>query len=719
MSDKNLQLCRFCQREIKFLYYCEDCGIACCSDCLRDDFHHHYVCQDCNSKDIEHNEAEGKRVCKECGSENVIKITQHLKACPKCHSLKILNIYEKKEELEQEFLELIKLSRAFIQPLRDVINELYLIRHSIKKARDPPIRCYHYPKMESELLALFMAVIHLIDGLQNKINSHFRHLAINKEYFFDIYNQPNSNIRIIESILDNLSSSHHEIETYIKTTTEEIYDKFEPFKNNLQFIEKVTKLFFPYTRFLRLAEDEKPVYAVRTTLTNGLDPQKKSKKSKGFLFITSFDLSFVHEYGMFKKKRELIFKAPIDDLIDIQDKGKFFKKLFIKFDYGKYEFSLPSNFIQRIIEYILLARSFQDNAAHDQEATKKLQETDLDLTNLIKFIEEGINSFFNLKCQYNKNGNIAQKKVDQRETPYDKSYVPNRAFQSVQQGYIGAQNNYAHYNNQYQPHVWPQKDMGNYYHESQNPNKSVFYGDINRGPHMRTSQFNRPEEYNYYDRNLRQQFPPDFNRNNFYSQNIYHPYRYQNYEPQTFYKPYYNQPFDNPEYSPNSADLDERNILMKKLEKEQRINSHFRPNSSNMRENLFDGPDFFERYDPMFSKNLAGKQINRDHLSKSFQSNYHSQDGMYNQRNGSFQFDEDINDKMENLKRERYSLKKTLKELEAKFERGSISEVEYFKAYKNYQKEIFSIDQKIKLMTEKVNDELFLKRNFDQKKYFS
>ena len=348
-----------------------------------------------------------------------------------------------------------------------------------------------------------------------------------------------------------------------------------------------------------------------------------------------------------------------------------------------------------------------------------MQETDLDLTNLIKFIEEGINSFFNLKCQYNKNGNIAQKKVIQRETPYDKSYVPNRAFQSVPQDYIGAQHNYAHYNNQYQPQVWPQKDMGNYYHESHNPNRSVFYGDINHGPHMRNSQFNRPEEYYSYDRNLRQPPPPDFNRNNFYSQNIYHPYRYQNYEPQAFYKPYYNQPFDNPEYSPNGADLDEKNILMKKLEREQRNNSYFRPNSSNMRDNLFDSPDFFERYDPIFNKNLAGKQLNRDHLSKSFHSNYHSQDNIYNQGNESFQFDEDINNKMDNLKKERYSLKKTLKELEAKFERGSISDVDYFKAYKNFQKEIFSIDQKIKLMTEKVNDELFLKRNFDKKKYFS
>ena len=118
MSDqKSKQTCRFCNREMNVLFYCEDCGIACCSDCLRDDFIEDFVCQDCGSKDVRYNEKEGKKVCKECGKENVHKITQHFKSCPKCHSHNVLNIYEKKEELEQKFLELIKLYLLFLLKL--------------------------------------------------------------------------------------------------------------------------------------------------------------------------------------------------------------------------------------------------------------------------------------------------------------------------------------------------------------------------------------------------------------------------------------------------------------------------------------------------------------------------------------------------------------------------------------------------------------------------
>ncbi len=241
MSDKSLQTCRFCQRTVKLAYYCEECSASCCSDCLHEEKIDYYICQDCNSKNIEIREEHGAKICKECGKENVIKITQLLKSCPKCGQKKILNIFEKKEKLEQKFLELIKQVRSFIQPIRDLINELYIIRHKINVARAPPIKCYHFPKMESDILNLFESVIYLKDNLLDKINTHFRHIAFNKEYFFDIYKQPNSNIKIIESILDNLCKSHSDINIYTKSITDEIYEKFGKYKNNLKFIEKYNK----------------------------------------------------------------------------------------------------------------------------------------------------------------------------------------------------------------------------------------------------------------------------------------------------------------------------------------------------------------------------------------------------------------------------------------------------------------------------------------------
>ena len=143
------QVCRFCQRYVQLTYYCEECGANCCSDCLHEKKVDFYTCQECNSKNIEISDSEKKKTCRDCGNENIIKVNQLLKSCPKCGSHKIINIYEKKEELEKEFLELIKNSRLFINPLREALDKLYILQQEIKNARDPPIRCYHFPKMEA------------------------------------------------------------------------------------------------------------------------------------------------------------------------------------------------------------------------------------------------------------------------------------------------------------------------------------------------------------------------------------------------------------------------------------------------------------------------------------------------------------------------------------------------------------------------------------------
>ncbi|MFX1392290.1 MAG: B-box zinc finger protein [Promethearchaeota archaeon] len=671
MSDqKSKQICRFCQREMKVIFYCEDCGVACCSDCLRDDFLEDFVCQACNSKKIQFNETEDSKVCKDCGSENVIKITQHYKSCPKCHSHRILNIYEKKEELEQKFLELIKSARIFIQPFRDVINDLYLIRHKIKQSREAPIRCFHYPKMESELLALFKQVEYTKENLLGKINTHFRHLAMNKEYFFDIYNQPNSNVRIIENILESLCQTHDSIERFVNNNIKDIVEKFDDFKINLQFIEKITKLFLPYQQFLNLAEKEKPVYAIKTKLTNGLDSQKRFKKSKGILFITNFDLSFVHEYGLMKKKRELIFKAPVDDLIKIRDRGKLFKKLFIQFDYGKYEFSFPSDIVSKIIDYIILARSFQENDIYDFESAKKLQEIDIDLNDLIKYIEDGINSFFNLKCQYNQNN----QNTDNSENEEFESFLNN--FQK-------------------HPQYWIPKYMNNYMSDRP-PDNSILYGQPD-------SPIPFPEDYDYY-------------RNRFYPQNNYNPYRSQSYNPINNYQ-YYERPYP----FHNRSDFDERNILMKRLKRAQNFDQQFPPRMNRVRYNPFNEMNVFRENEPLFNDNFNNSfnDYHKNHISELFNQEAPPIDNIYNNRNHIYEFDKKIYKKMIELKREKYSLKETLKKLDDKFDQGIIAEVDYFKTFKNLQKEIYLIDKKIKSLTKKVEDERFFRGKFDKKGFYS
>ncbi|TFG25296.1 MAG: hypothetical protein EU533_01280, partial [Promethearchaeota archaeon] len=656
MSEQNLQICRFCQRNIKLAYYCEDCGASCCSDCLHEEKADYLVCQECNSKRIEKSDSGMKRHCKDCGSENVIQSSQLLRSCPKCHSTSIINIYEKKEELEKSFLDLIKNVRNFIDPLNEILNTMYQLRQMIKNARAPPIKCFHFSNLEPDLLALFKLFVYAKDNFHEKITILFKNLSLNKEYFFDIYTQPNANVVIIEGILENLTINYESIKEYVSNNVKTISSSLEIIKKNLKFIDKITYYFSTYKKFLNLAEDEKPIYSIHAKLANGLNTHDKYKKSKGVLFITNFDLSFIQFSGRFKKKNQTIFKAPVDDLIKIRIHGKIFKKLYIEFPYGRYEFTLPPNSINKVLDYIVLARNFEETIKFDEEAAQKLDDFYIDLNEITAFVEETINSFFSLKCQYNTQ---YQKIENQKGT----SYSPNTP-------------NHQLYDLPPQLHNNPYQNSFNM--SSYGSNKPLTYSreyPSNAAMFQQTPRPENLENYNIYRNENRE---PPYNtqyENRFIPQTLFNPQRIQNYESLRYPSSPYNA------YNP---DFDDKNVLMKKLEQANKF-SPFEPrvNHPSYDYDVGSRPYSDKRFYNDFSKN---------HLSELFDS--HEFPG--NMGKMPKRYSKQIREKqkkMSELEKEKYGIDETLKALDTKFEQGVISEVDYFRTFKNLQKQVYSIDQ--------------------------
>lgn len=690
MSEHHFQICLFCQKNVKLAYYCESCGTSCCSDCLHEDKIKSFVCQNCESTNITDS------VCQDCDSTNITQKTHLLKSCPKCNSNQIVNIYEKKEDLEKSFLELIKNSRGFITPLRDLLGSLYQLKQKVMDARAPPVRCFHYPTMELDLLALFKLFIYAKETLIEKIRNFIQHLSLNKEYFFDIYTQQNSNIKIIEDILENLTRTYNSITSFIGDNVKTISTSIETLSKNLNFIDKITFYFTNYLKFLNLADEEKPVYAIYAKLANGLNTQDKYKKDKGILFITNFDLSFVREYGKRKKKQEGIFKAPVKDLTKVQIRGKIFKKLYIEFPYGRYEFSLPPNSISRVLDYILLARSFDETIVYDKEAAKKLFNIEVGLSDLSNFIEEAINSFFSLKCQYNNvkpnNGMANYGQVSQafNQNPnYVSNISQNQPFYNSYQS-----RNPRDANLPYIPNP-------NYQNLPGNP---LFYNRNN----------NNPGDLNYYYNNVPNNAPPIYNQNEFFLQNLIDNNRIQNYKPTSFDNGIGNR----------ITNAEEKNLLMRKLEQLQRYGRIF-PSAPLNNSHIFDvpknHPGYYEQIERSrrmpqyhdYSKNHLSELFNRDSIS-----NYPNETSRpYSKRHNKSR-----RKKMFDLQKEKYSLEETLKALDSKFESGNISEIDFFKNFKNLQKEIYIIEKNIEALDDDMEDEEFLRnssKEIDKKRYFT
>lgn len=703
-----MQICHFCQRTIKLAYYCEDCGTSCCSDCLNEEKIETLTCQECNSQKIDTSKGK-KLICEECGSENVSRLNQILKSCPRCHSHQIINIYEKKEELEKNFLKLIKNARLIIEPFKEAANSLIVFRQKIENARAPPIRCHHYPSMESELYSLIKLFIYAKDNLLEKLNVLFHHLSLNKEYFFDIYNQPNSNVRIIEGIFENLNRSYVSITEFIESNSETINKGLIPLQNNLHFIEKVRNYFEMYKKYLNLAEEEKPVYAIHAKLANGLNSQDKYKKNRGILFVTNFDLSFIHLYGKFRKKRKNIFKAPVEDLTRLNIKGKLFKRLYIEFPYGRYEFTLPANSLNKILDYIIIARNFDETVIFDEDMANKLYEIEIDTSEVINFVEEAINSFFSIRCQYSNlkqpiestqgyginNSNLQNIPPAGMSAPIQQSY-PNSTYSQI-------------INNPFNPNQRYQT-----YPTNQN---SFILPPLYQNSYVRTNgipqYIHTPQDLRYYSDDLRNLLPPNYNENQFFLQNFNNPHRIQNYQPQRGTNP----------FNDLISDVEEKNILMRKLEQMQKYGNgsppdHRQINMDPLDELLYES--HYDRNPNITNENQPGYQgYIKNHLSDLFNSDYSLSNST---RRNRVKNDKLKKKRMLELEKERYSIDQTLNTLDTKFNDGIISEIDYFRTYKNLQKDLYLIDKKIENLEKEIRETQSIRsshRELDRRRYFS
>ncbi|MFW9973462.1 MAG: hypothetical protein ACFFDF_24975, partial [Candidatus Odinarchaeota archaeon] len=336
--------------------------------------------------------------------------------------------------------------------------------------------------------------------------------------------------------------------------------------------------------------------------------------------------------------------------------GRVFKKLYIEFAYGKYEFTLPPKAISRVIEYILLARSFDETTIYDQKTAKKLQFIDLDLNDLTNFIEESINSFFSIKCQYNK------------------------SFENLNNQKIGLTYPYDVYSNQMSKVL------------SQTPNQ--FLNPQIRGQHW----LSFPENSNLYQKSNNLPYtlsspgstPPIINNpqiqnydvNSFFSQNRHN----QNYNPQR---------------------INQNNYLSNNINP---------PIQNQIRSDLYNQNEFFLNRETTF------EDYNRNHLSELFNSDYIPSENSYRYKQKLFKLDKEKHQKMLELDKERYSLKETLKKLDNKFDQGIISEVDYFKTFKNLQKEIYLIEKKIQKLQKNMEEVETLKRNsrnFDKRRFYT
>jgi hypothetical protein len=204
-----------------------------------------------------------------------------------------------------------------------------------------------------------------------------------------------------------------------------------------------------------------------------------------------------------------------------------------------------------------------------------------------------------------------------------------------------------------------------------------------------------PVDLNNYINTLNQYQRPNSTPSKFFPQNFINPNRFQNYNPQEITSNY-----------EDFLDINQREFLQGNLEYAQGYHTQF-PNQINSGTS---------------NGNYNFQEFNKNHLSDLFNPNDTLVQQSYKHKRKLFKLDRQKHEKMLELERDRYSLKATLKKLEKKFDEGSISESEYFKAYRNLNKEVYLIENKIQKLQQRLEELESLKQNsrsFDNKRFYT
>ena len=124
------------------------------------------------------------------------------------------------------------------------------------------------------------------------------------------------------------------------------------------------------------------------------------------------------------------------------------------------------------------------------------------------------------------------------------------------------------------------------------------------------------------------------------------------------------------------------------------------------------------------SRNFNGKRFyddfSKNHLSELFDHNDYPSSLNHIPKRYSKRAREKSKE-MSELEKERYGLDETLKALDTKFDQGVISENDYFRTFKNLQKQIYDIDQKIEMLGQEI-EEMNIKpqlKDTEHKRYFT
>ncbi len=373
-------VCPLC-RQSEVAYYCESCSAMFCSSCAKKKGVEYCICETCGAIFYLDGKSDPPAVCGSCKSDFFRKGIRKMIVCPRCLSANVIDLVTKKEGQTARLSSIVHRLLSVVPLMLGAINSVSKLKTRLLSIRRSGL--LHNPSLEEEILGLYEGISAvkikaitkaeaITGGLVSKIASLIREWSPSK-------------IREVEVYFEQLEGALKEYLYLVESECKRIEEKIKEVAAALDALDFHRRFFDEFRWILDLEDHEKPVGALPNVKYTG-STYLTSNKGTGIIFLTTERIIFLKREGLVRRSFKKQFSLSLNDVELNVRKGIVGRSFTLKTSKGLISFTAPSQILDEVKAYYMLAKKFNEYSLTNNSLTAKLEGTSVGLNDFRKTI---------------------------------------------------------------------------------------------------------------------------------------------------------------------------------------------------------------------------------------------------------------------------------------------------------------------------------------------